>query len=350
MSQNRIFQYHDSFELESGKFLPGFQLQYTTYGSLNEAKDNVIWICHALTGSAEVHTWWTDLLGPGKVLDTEHYFIVCANMLGGCYGSTGPLSVHPSKLVPWFHAFPELSNRDIVASFDLLRQHLQIKEIYALIGGSLGGQQALEWAILKPFVFKHLALLATNAQHSPWGIAFNEAQRMAIQQDITWKLNTEKAGLRGLQVARAIGMLSYRQYETFEKTQSEESPELKHTYKASSYVQYQGEKLSKRFNAFTYMLLARAMDTHHIGRGRGSIEAVLSEVLAKTLVVGINSDILFPTQEQKLLAKHIPDASYKEISSLYGHDGFLVETLQLEHIFEEFFQKKTKKQEIYEQA
>ncbi|MEO1437621.1 MAG: alpha/beta fold hydrolase, partial [Bacteroidota bacterium] len=219
---------------------------------------------------------------------------------------------------------------------ELLRQHLGIEQIDTLIGASLGGQQALEWAVQFPDRFRKLILIATNAQHSPWGIAFNESQRMAIRNDRSWGQINKKAGLEGMKIARSIAMLSYRGYQTYSGSQSDGDLSKTTDYRASSYQRYQGEKLAQRFNAFSYYLLSEAMDSHNVGRGRGSVEAALKSVSAKTLAIGISSDLLFPVMEQKFLASNIPDADYQEIDSDFGHDGFLVEADQLDDLIRNF--------------
>lgn len=325
-----IFSYAGDFRLESGGTLPGFQLEYTTLGKLNKDKSNVVWICHALTGSSDFTSWWDKLVEKDGVFSPENYFIICANTLGGCYGSTGPLSVNPQTGVPYYHSFPLLTNRDAVAAFDLLRQHLGFSTIHTLIGGSLGGQQVLEWAIRCPEVFRHIVPIGCNAVHSPWGIAFNEAQRMAIEADSSWQEDHPEAGKEGLKAARAIGMISYRSYQTFQATQREENNDLADNFRAASYQRYQGVKLANRFNAFTYWTLSKMMDSHNVGRGRLNPERALKSIAAKSLVIGIDSDLLFPVSEQKFIADHLPAARLEIIESLYGHDGFLVEYAQLE--------------------
>jgi len=247
------------------------------------------------------------------------------------------LSINPGTGQPYHHDFPAITNRDIARSFDHLRQALDLHQVDTVIGSSLGGQQALEWALLSPAVFKYLILIATNASHSPWGIAFNEAQRMAIAADPTWKDNSPTAGKQGMKAARAIGMLSYRSAEGFLARQREETNNKLDHFRAASYQQYQGEKLADRFNAFTYWTLSKAMDSHHIGRGRAPIEEVLKQVRPKTLVVGIETDLLFQISEQRLLAEKIPGARFACLQSLYGHDGFLVEFDQLCDIIQEFY-------------
>lgn len=338
MVEEHIFSHSDDFLLESGSLLPGFQLHYTTYGTLNREQDNVIWVCHALTANAQVLDWWAGLFGPGKLYDPDRHFVVCANMLGSCYGSTGPLSDNPLTNRPFYHDFPILTNRDIVRSFDLLCQHLNITQIHTLIGGSMGGQQALEWAIIRPDLVQNLIQIASNAQHSPWGIAFNESQRMAIQYDATWAESSPTAGLNGMRAARSIALLSYRHYRTYADTQQEPSSEKIDGFRAASYQQYQGEKLARRFNAFTYWILSKAMDSHHVGRGRGSVEEVLQAIQARCLFIGVDTDVLFPPNEQQFLAQWVPQAQHTTISSDYGHDGFLIEVEKLVQAISYFYQ------------
>jgi len=335
MNQN-LFVYPDNFHLESGDYLPGFELTYSTCGSLNSDKSNVVWICHALTANSNPEEWWPGLVGAGKLFDPEKYFIVCANMLGSCYGSTYALSTNAATGQPWYHTFPALTNRDIARGFEVLRQHLGIDKIHIGIGGSLGGQQLLEWAVTAPTVFRYLIPLATNARHSPWGIAFNESQRMAIEADATWKENDKEAGLQGLRAARSVALLSYRGYEAYHLTQADPGTEKTDDFRASSYQRYQGDKLIKRFDAFAYWTLSKAMDSQNLGRGRGSVEAALRQISARTLVIGVDSDILFPPAEQQFIAQHIPHASYVEIASQYGHDGFLIEFPSIQQVLESF--------------
>jgi homoserine O-acetyltransferase/O-succinyltransferase len=341
---DHTFHYNNPFELEGAGTLPSFQLKYTTAGRLNAERNNVVWICHALTGSSDFTDWWGGLFTADGPFDASKHFIICANLLGGCYGSTGPLSYQPSTGKPYYHNFPILTIRDVVGAFDLLRQHLKIDKVHTLIGGSLGGQQVLEWAILKPDVFEFILPIACNAAHSPWGIAFNEAQRLAIQADPTWKENDPRAGMEGLKAARAIGMISYRQYETYQATQAEKNNEVTDDFRASTYQRYQGDKLANRFNTFTYWLLSKLMDSHNVGRKRESIPAALKTIKAKTLIIGIDSDVLFPLSEQKFLADQIPGAKLEVISSLYGHDGFLVEFEHMKKIIKLFF--KTANSEV----
>lgn len=345
-----IYYHPTTFVLENGQNLPEFELNYTTHGKIeydeNGLEKNVVWICHALTANSNPAEWWDGLVGEGKFFDPDRHFIICANMPGSCYGSTNALSVNPLTQEPYYHAFPLLTNRDIVRAFDHLRIHLNIKKIFLCIGGSMGGQQALEWAIFCPEVIEHLVLIATNAKHSPWGIAFNESQRMAIACDVTWKENRPDAGLEGMKAARAIALLSYRNYETYRQSQSEESEDHLEQFKASSYQQYQGEKLKKRFHAFAYWTLSKAMDSHNIARQRANLGEVLSKVQSHTLAIGIQSDVLFPVVEQQFIAKHIPGAVYKEIDSFYGHDGFLIENEKISRAISEFIEQTQKTKPI----
>jgi homoserine O-acetyltransferase/O-succinyltransferase len=324
MENLKKYKHPEPFKLESGEWLPEFELAYTTLGELNEAKSNVVWVCHAFTGNSNAADWWNGLIGEGRLYNPKEHFIICANVIGSHYGSTNALSINPIKGESYFHDFPFLTIRDVVRSIDLLRIHLGINKINTLLGGSLGGQQAVEWAIMQPELIENMVLFSTNAIHSPWGIAFNESQRMAIAADPTWLERHPKAGIEGMKVARSIALLSYRNYETYNRTQSRDEGQ-KDFFRANTYQNYQGEKLQKRFNAFSYWTLSKMFDSHDVGRGRGSVKEALGLVKSKTLVIGISSDILFPPVEQEFMAKHIPNSTYKYIESLYGHDGFLIE-------------------------
>jgi homoserine O-acetyltransferase len=208
-----------------------------------------------------------------------------------------------------------------------LRRHLQIEQIHLLIGGSIGGYQALEWCLIEPERIRQMFLLATSPAESAWGIAVHTAQRMAIEADGSWGQQSADAGAKGLATARAIGMLSYRNYAIMVEKQSDNDVNKLDDFKASSYMRYQGQKLVNRFNAYSYYKLSKAMDTHNIARGRtASIEDALKMIKQRTLIIGVSSDILCPVQEQQIMAANIPNASYVEIDSAYGHDGFLVET------------------------
>ncbi|WP_347158161.1 homoserine O-acetyltransferase family protein [Pontibacter chitinilyticus] len=339
MPEHHVFHYPQEFELESGAVLPGLQLAYTTFGQLSPKRDNIVWVCHALTGSSDFTDWWAGLFGEGKLYDPSRWLIVCANTLGGCYGSTGPLSINPRSKQPYFHDFPAFTNRDVVGAFDLLRKELGFSQVHTLIGGSLGGQQALEWAIQQPTVFQRLVHVASNARHSAWGIAFNETQRMAIRQDPSWAGNTEQAGLDGLKTARAVAMLSYRHYNTYQETQQEPGNSITDDFRAATYQVYQGEKLAQRFNAYTYWLLSKAMDSHHVGRNRGGLRQALAHLQARCLFVGVDTDILFPVEEQRYLHEQVRGSAFAILTSNYGHDGFLVEVDQLTNAISQFYEE-----------
>jgi homoserine O-acetyltransferase len=319
------FYYPDKFVLESGGELSGLTITYHTYGRLNEAADNVIWVCHALTANSDVQAWWPGMVGNGLLFDTSRYFVVCANILGSCYGTTGPADINPGSGQPYFDSFPALTIRDMVKAHQLLKTHLGISRIALLAGGSMGGYQALEWAVMESQIIDRLFLIATSARETAWGIAIHTAQRLAIETDCTWKKPTTDAGKQGLKTARAIGMITYRSYASFVAKQTD-GDDVTDDFKASSYILHQGNKLADRFTAYSYWYLTKALDTHNLARGRGRIQDVLQKISCKTLVMGISSDLLCPVAEQKLLADGIPHATFVSIDSLFGHDGFLVET------------------------
>jgi homoserine O-acetyltransferase len=334
MKMMEVFVYDQPFLLETGTILPGIEVSYYTYGNLNPDASNVVWICHALTANADPAEWWPGVIGENAVIDPAKYFIVCANILGSCYGSSGPLSINPTTDAPYYSSFPSITIRDMVKAHILLRQHLGLEKIYLLIGGSMGGYQAMEWAVMEKDRIQRLFLLATSATESAWGIAVHTAQRLAITADSTWNEPSATAGKNGLKAARAIGMLSYRNYGIMIRSQADTDPEKLDNYKADSYIQYQGSKLADRFNAYSYWLLTRALDTHHIARGRGgNVDAVLQSMEQPTLIIGISSDILCPLNEQEHMAAQMPNATLIEIDSIYGHDGFLVEVEKISAAF-----------------
>ena len=329
--------YHSTapFTLESGAQLPEINIAYHTSATICNGK-KVLWICHALTANSNPAEWWEVMTGPGKCFDPNEYFIVCANILGSCYGSTGPMSLNPATGAPYYDHFPVISVRDMVAAHNLLREHLGIDEIDMVIGASIGGFQALEYALCYPQLCKHLVLIATNARVSPWGTAYNESQRMAILSDPTYSEYRPGGGDNGLSAARSIALLSYRSYEGYGLRQSEPDPDTFIAQKAAAYQQYQGEKLKRRFNAYSYMALTKTFDTHNVGRGRGGVEKALKNIRAKTLCVGITSDQLFPPHEVEFMAQHIPGARYASLHSHFGHDGFLLEWEAITKIIHEF--------------
>lgn len=334
-----IFQYNDPFTLETGEILNGYHLAYTTHGKLNAKKDNTVWVFHALTANSDPTEWWPGLVGEGKLFDPAEYFIVCVNMPGSCYGSIGPLEINRATRQPFYHTFPFFTPRDMVRAYQPLRKFLGIENIYIGIGGSMGGQQLLEWAIEEPDLFRHIFPIATNAQHSPWAIAFNASQRFCIEADPTFNSNDSAAGLNGMKTARSVALLSYRSYETYNIGQAEVTNDKVTQFNSESYQRYQGEKLAARFNAFSYYTLSRSMDSHNVGRGRSSPAEALRKIKARTLSIGIRSDLLFPVEEQEYLAAHIEGAKFRVIESHYGHDGFLLEFEQIHQHITEFISK-----------
>jgi homoserine O-acetyltransferase len=320
------FHSQHPFQLETGGVLQQLTIAYTTYGELNAGKDNVIWVCHALTANSDAKEWWPGMTGKGFAIDEEKYFVICANIIGSCYGTTGPLSVDPATGLPYFSSFPFVTIRDIVKAHQLLARHLSINKIQLLVGGSMGGYQALEWAMMEPTFIAQLFLIGTSAHESAWGIAIHTTQRMAIEADQTWGTPSAKAGERGLKVARGIGMITYRNYRTYELKQKETEQDKIDNFRAASYIEYQGNKFANRFNAYSYWILTKAMDSHNLARHRSPLlNEVVRSITQRTFLIGITTDLLCPVQELKYLAENIPNATYLEIDSIYGHDGFLVE-------------------------
>lgn len=355
MSTIQLYKANQPFLLESGEQIDELQIAFNTYGTFDPEKNNVIWVCHALTANSDVFDWWKGVFGENDLFNPEEHFIVCANILGSHYGSSGPLNSF-SEDQPLLDRFPFVTTRDMAQAHDQLRKHLGIQKINLLIGASLGGQQALEWAVEQPNLIEQLVLIATNARHSAYGIAFNETQRLAIFADQTFG-NGPDGGRYGLITARSIAMLSYRSYDGYAKTQTNPGNHTTDDFLAASYQRYQGEKLMKRFNAYSYVALSRAMDAHNLGRKRASVEIALQQIKAKTLVIGIESDLLFPVKEQEYLLEWIPNAVLGKIDSDFGHDGFLVENKQLtdlisDFLYNEFRQnrptsfKSTKKEQV----
>jgi homoserine O-acetyltransferase len=340
-----IFKYDNPFTLESGVTLPGYHLAYTTHGKLNAERTNVIWIFHALTANSNPLEWWPGLVGDGKFFDPAKYFIICVNKPGSPYGSISPLSINPQSNQPYYHDFPLFTIRDMIKTYQQLKDHLGIKKVFIALGGSTGGMQLLEWAIEEPELFEHIVPIATNAALSPWAIAFNASQRMAIEADSTWLDRRSDAGQKGLAAARSIALLSYRHYNGYDITQGRDKAFVALTndvnYASDNYQRYQGLKLVNRFNALCYYRLSQSMDSHDVGRKRGSVESALQRITAKTLVIGIQSDVLYPFTEQEYLQKNIPGAELLNIGSDFGHDGFLLEYEKIEVALKKFIEDKS---------
>lgn len=313
MSKVSYYQKQGSFRLESGQTIQDLKIGYHTYGKMNKDCSNVVWVFHALSANSDVLDWWPGLFGESYLFSPKDYFIVCANVIGSPYGSSSADDLN----------FPQFSVRDVVQAHLALAEHLNIVEIQCAIGGSFGGDQAIEFAYSYPGSIKNLILIASSSRVSAWAIAIHETQRLAMTSDPSF--GQKDGGADGMKAARAIGMLTYRTSNSFIDAQTDQGDKLD-KFKASSYIQYQGDKFVRRFNALSYYYLTKCLDSHNLGRNRGGEISALRQIRIPTLVIGIVSDILIPIQLQKEMVKHMPNAIYREIESNFGHDGFLVET------------------------
>ena len=339
----KFYHHKGNLKLEIGGVLRDPVIAYHTYGSLNENRDNVLWVCHALTANSDVADWFPHTVEEGACLDPTKYFVVCANILGSPYGTISPLHENPETGEPYYTDFPKVTIRDMVHTHILLADYLGIDKVKALVGCSVGGFQAIEWAVEQPWRFERMILCATDAKATPWTIALDETQRMAITSDATYGERRPDAGMAGLAAARAIGLLSYRGPSGYNLTQQDpdEIP-ADALRRAMTYQRHQGDKLCRRYNAYSYMTILDAFDTHDIGRRRGGVEKVLKNLDLPTLVVGLTTDIVFPPEDMQQLADHLPRGRYAQISSPYGHDGFLIETDQLNALFIPFIEEEIK--------
>jgi homoserine O-acetyltransferase/O-succinyltransferase len=311
-------------QLELGGTLPMVRVAYSTYGRLNKAKNNAVVVCHALTGSSSVASWWSEALGAGKMLDTETDFIVCANVLGGCYGSTGATSLDPNSNRTYGAQFPEITITDMVKVQAALLEHLGVKQIKTVIGGSMGGMQALEWVRLFPDRIGAAVIIGAPARHSAWGITFNHLARMAIQGDPDFKAGKYNAQPQGLALARAITTLFFRSPESFGLTQGRKpSPTDATRFAMETYLEHQGERLLERFDANSYICITKAMDRFDIS------PADLEQISTPILSIGISSDLLYLPAEAREIAETVQNGQYWELDSPHGHDAFLLETARL---------------------
>lgn len=331
------------FVTEGGARFEQPEVAYKTWGQLNEARDNVILICHALTGHAAADEWFAGIFGDDNIADPSKHFIICINVPGSCYGSLGPWSLNPKTGEPYRADFPEITIRDMVRFQQLLLDQIGIQGIELVIGGSMGGMQALEFTVMDRRI-KTATLIAMGKAHSPWAIGISEAQRAAIRSDSKWKngfYEKENGPLEGIAAARMMAMITYRTPSDYNRKFGRKLQNEDGQFQVESYLNYQGDKLARRFDALSYILLSRAMDRHDISRGRTNAEELLNRVEIPVQVVGIDSDHLYPPSEQAELASLFPNGRYHEISSDYGHDAFLIEFKQLQSIvkpFTEIFQ------------
>lgn len=337
MSEQKEFSYKKPFTLESGEILPELHIAYHTYGSLNNDRSNVVWVMHALTANSDVADWWPHTVEKGKFLDPEKWFVICANVLGSCYGTTGPCTPLPPDNRPLYNAFPMVTVRDMVEVHRLLADHLGIKKIHTIIGSSLGGFQALEWLVSYPDVADNAVLCATDFQCRPWLAGINKAMYMAIEADSDFGRPASDAGRKGLEAARAIALLSYRSHAAYDLTQQDSSQrENPFERRVHSYQAYQGKKLADRFDVYSYMRMCRSSDSHDVARGRGTHREALGRIKARCLITSISSDILFPPSYHQEMAAMIPGSEYRSIDSPFAHDGFLIEHEKLNAIIQDF--------------
>ncbi len=321
----------EPFECEAGGVIENLHLVYHTSFERYTPGDKVIWICHALTANSDVQDWWPELVGPGLFIDTEKYFVICVNTLCSPYGSSGPSFIDPKSGRPYYFNFPQTTIRDLVKTFTLVRKKLGIEKIDLLIGSSIGGFQAIEWAIMEPEVITKAAFIATSPRMSPWLGAGVETQRMAIEADATFRqCKSLNGGSHGLKCARAQALISYRCYNGYALTQSEPHDETLFAGKVASYERYQGEKLVKRgFDAYSYWYICNMLDSNNAGRGRAGIKRALSSIKAQVVAACIDTDSIFPPQEFEQWVHFIPCVETRRIKSNFGHDGFLLETQQV---------------------
>jgi homoserine O-acetyltransferase/O-succinyltransferase len=337
------FAVDEPFLLTGGANLQPVTLHYTTYGKLNRERDNAILVCHALSGSSRVADWWPELFGQDKPFDTSRHFIICSNVIGSCYGSTGPRSINPATNLPFKSSFPMVTIADMVKAQSYLLDHLGIEKLYAVVGGSIGGMQALQWAVDYPErVERCIAIAATPL--SAMGLSLNHLQRQAIYNDPDWndgQYSDDKQPVAGLALARAIAMCSYKSFELFterfnrQPNRNGEDPyrSVHDRFDVAGYLDYQGINFTRRFDANSYVHISKAMDTFDPAYGYESEEQAFSRIQARMLLVGISSDWLFPAPDVRDLANRIGqagvDVRYSELESSHGHDGFLADVTAL---------------------
>ncbi len=325
------------FATETGYVFTSLKLAYTTYGVLNKAKDNAVFVVHPFTAHANPFVWWKDLFGSGKIFDPTRYFIICANVLGSPYGSTHPLDIDAKTGKKYYYDFPDISPRDVVKAFELLLQSLKIESLSLLVGASMGGQIAFQWLISAVVDIQKAIIIAANEKTTPWMLASHHVQCNALYTDPSWGELRDDAAHQGMKIARQIAFLSYRSPVIFSlfhtlNFKPHFVDEKYRTQALKSYVEYQGDKFLKRFNAFSYHVLLKLMNAHDIGVTMPSSDHALRAIKSNVLLIGVDSDILFPPYELQNIARTMKYARYREISSVYGHDAFLIEYKQLEDI------------------
>lgn len=331
----RVHRFEQPFVTEGGVTFPHLELAY--HDTAPGSGLPVAWVCHALTADSDVAAWWPGTVEEGRFLDPARRRVICANIPGSCYGSTGPLSTDPATGAPYYGNFPALTMRDIARALARLADDLGIGHIDTIVGSSVGGFQALEWAAADPGRFGRLVLIATAPKADPWTIAIDETQRMAIKADSTWGSPRPDAAAAGLAAARALGLLTYRGPDGYNATQADRPDHPADApYRACTYQRHQGDKLVARFNAYSYVSILDAFDTHDIGRDRGGVEAALASITAPAMVVGISTDLIFRPDDMRRLAYALPAGRYAQIDSAFGHDGFLVENDKLNDILTPF--------------
>lgn len=354
----RRFAELGDLRLENASILPGVRLAYETWGELDAAKSNAVLVLHALTGDAHVlgeagpgqptPGWWPQIVGPGRIIDTDRYYVVAANVLGGCQGSTGPCSIAPDG-TPWGSRFPVVSTRDQVRAEARLADLLGIEVWNLVIGASLGGHRAIEWAVSFPDRVARLIVVASGAQTTAEQAAWAHTQIRAIELDPAWNggdyHDAPEGPTRGLALARQIAHTTYRSPTELDTRfgrlpQREEDPLHGGRLAVESYLDYHGEKIVRRFDAGSYVALSRSMLSHDIGRDRGGQKEALARVSAQTLVVAVDSDRLFYPEQVWQMADGIRGAYYREIHSDHGHDGFLIEGDQLTALLDEFLNQR----------
>lgn len=337
-AQTRYFRVPGRVALESGAALDEVTVAYRTWGDPANAARHAILICHALTGSADVDAWWPGIIGVEGAFDPRRDYIICSNILGGCYGTTGPLAPHPGSRERYRATFPRVTVRDMVNVQRLLLDYLGVDRLALVTGPSLGGMQALEWALMYPERVRSIAPIGVGGRHSAWCIAMSEAQRAAIYADPHWQggnYSDDKPPEQGLAAARMMAICSYRSWHSFDERFGR-TKRVDGDFEVQSYLRYQGEKINRRFDANSYVRLTQAMNDHDIARGRGEYHDVIRAITQRALVVSVRSDLLYPPHEQQMLVCHLPHVTYEILDSGDGHDGFLIDSTQLGRIIAEF--------------